>query len=165
MAQAIDEISNLLENIKLAKDNFLGKDLSVERNFCDAVSEQVAKELKDCEVSTFLGKKIMAICCETFVLNESTGKILLKVIDEMVDEHFFKKDGLLQLGWCSQYKIDSRIMHYPRPLINKIVKTSIVEFYWLNNSKNRYYKQENLTKVSICNCTTCKFLETKNSKK
>ena len=107
----------------------------------------------------------MAICCETFVLNESTGKILLKVIDEMIDKHFLKKDGLLQLGWCSQYKIDSRIMHYPRPLINKIVKTSIVEFYWLNNSKNRYYKQENLTKVSICNCTTCKFLETKNSKK
>ena len=56
-------------------------------------------------------------------------------------------------------------MHYPRPLINKIVKTSIVEFYWLNNFKNQYYKQENLTKVSICNCTTCKFLETKNSKK
>ena len=98
MAQAIDEISNLLENIKLAKDNFLGKDLSVERNFCDAVSEQVGKELKDREVSTFLGKKIIAICCETFVLNESTGKILLKVIDEMVDKHFFKKDGLLLLG-------------------------------------------------------------------
>ena len=100
------------------------------------VNEQVGKELKDWEVSTFLGKKIMSICCETFVLNESTGKILLKVIDEMVDEHFLKKDGLLQLGWCLQYKIDSRIMHYPRPLINKIVKTSIVEFYWLNNSKN-----------------------------
>ena len=31
----------------------------------------------------------MAICCETFVLNEITGKTLLKVIDEMVDEHFF----------------------------------------------------------------------------
>ena len=66
-----------------------GKDFSVERNFCAAVSEQVGKELKDCEVSTFLGKKIMAICCETFILNESTGKIKLKVIDEMVDEHFF----------------------------------------------------------------------------
>ena len=50
MAQAIDEISDLLENIKLAKYNFLGKDLSLERNFCDAVSEQVGKELKDCKV-------------------------------------------------------------------------------------------------------------------
>ena len=57
MAQATDEISNFLENIKLAKDNFSGKDLSVERNLCDAVSEQVGKELKDCEVSTFWAKK------------------------------------------------------------------------------------------------------------
>ena len=39
IAQAIDEISNSLENIELAKDNFLGEDLSIERNFCDAVSD------------------------------------------------------------------------------------------------------------------------------
>ena len=56
MAQAIDEISNLLENIKLAKDNFSGKDLSIERNLCDTLSELLGKELRDCEVSTFLGK-------------------------------------------------------------------------------------------------------------
>ena len=80
---------NLLQNIKIAKDNFLGNDLSIERNFCDAVSELLGKELKDCEVSTFLGKKIMAICCETFALNEITGKALLKVIDEMVDKNVF----------------------------------------------------------------------------
>ena len=60
MAQAIDEISKSLENIKIAKDNLLGKDLSNKRNFCDAVSEFIAKELKDCEVSTFFGKKIFA---------------------------------------------------------------------------------------------------------
>ena len=95
VAQAIDEISNLLENIKLAKDKFLGKGLSIERNFCDSASELLGKELKECEVSTFLDKKIMAICCEMVVLNEITGKTLLKVIDEMVDEHFLKKDGLL----------------------------------------------------------------------
>ena len=60
MAQAIDEISKLLENIKLAKDNLLGKVLSNKRNFCDAVSEFIAKELKDCKVSIFFGKKIFA---------------------------------------------------------------------------------------------------------
>ena len=156
MAQAIDEISNLLENIKLAKDKFLGKGLSIERNFCDSASELLGKELKDCEVSTFLDKKIMAICCEMVVLNEITGKTLLKVIDEMVDENFLKKDGLLQLGCCSHYTTDSRIVCYP-PLNNKIAKTSIIEFYWLNFSKNRFYKQETLTEVSIFNCTNCKF--------
>ena len=29
----------------------------------------------------------MAICCETFALNEITGKALLKVIDEMIDKN------------------------------------------------------------------------------
>ena len=95
MAQAIDEISISLDYIKIAKDNFLGNDLSIEQNFCDAVSKLLGKELKDCEVSTFLGKKIIAICCETFVLNEITGKTLLKVIDEMVDEYFFKKSWFI----------------------------------------------------------------------
>ena len=46
IAQAIDEISNSLENIELAKDNFLGEDLLIERNFCDDVSDLVGKELK-----------------------------------------------------------------------------------------------------------------------
>ena len=145
MAQAIDEISNLLENIKLSTDNFLGKDLSIERNFCDAVSELLGKELKDCEVSTFLGKKIMAICCETFVLYEITGKTLLKVIDGMVDKHFLKKDFLVQLGWCLHYTTDNRIVGYP-PLNNKIAKTSIVEFYWLNCSKKSILQTRNFNK-------------------
>ena len=78
----------------------------------------------------------------------------------MVEKHFCKKDGLLQLGWCSHYTTDSRIVCYP-PLNSKIAKTSIVEFYWLNSSKNRFYKQETLTKVSICNFTNCKFLGSK----
>ena len=90
----------------------MGNDFSIERNFCDAVSELLGKDLKDCEVSTFLGKKLMAICCETYVLNEITGKTLLKVIDQMVDEHFFKKYGLLKLGWCSYYMTDSRKVCY-----------------------------------------------------
>ena len=106
----------------------------------------------------------MDIYCETFVLNEITGKTLLKVIDEMVDEHFFKKDGLLELGWCSHYTTYSGIVCYT-PLNSKIAKTSIVEFYWLNSSKNRFYNQETLTKISICNCTNCKFLGSKNIKK
>ena len=112
MAKAIDEITKSLKNISISKDNFLGNDFSIERNFCDAVSELLGKDLKDCEVSTFLGKKLMAICCETYVLNEITGKSLLKVIDQMVDEHFFKKYGLLKLGWCSHYMTDSRKVCY-----------------------------------------------------
>ena len=57
MAQAIDLITKKLEEIKIAKDNFLGNDLSFEQKFLDDVTEMLGKELKDCEVSTYLGKK------------------------------------------------------------------------------------------------------------
>ena len=69
MAQAIDLITKKLEEIKIVKDNFLGNDLSFERKFLDDVTEMLGKELKDCEVSTYLGKKSMAICCETLFFN------------------------------------------------------------------------------------------------
>ena len=125
MAQAIDLITKKLEEIKIVKDNFLGNDLSFERKFLDDVTEMLGKELKDCEVSTYLGKKWMAICCETLFLTEISGKKLLKVIDRMLDEHFFKGNGLLELGWCSCYMMDKRNINYPKG--SKIEKTSIVD--------------------------------------
>lgn len=94
MAQVIDLIMKKIEEIKIAKDNFLGNVLSFERKFLDDVTEMLKKELKNCEVSTYLGTKSMAICCETLVLTEINGNKLLKVIDRMLDEHFFKGNGL-----------------------------------------------------------------------
>ena len=37
---------------------FFGKDLSYEQNFLNAIIEKFGKELKDCEVSSYLNKKI-----------------------------------------------------------------------------------------------------------
>ena len=78
----------------------------------------------------------MAICCEALVLNEISGKTLLNVIDRMLDEHFFKDNGLLELGWCSRYMIDKRNVNYSKG--SKFEKTSLVEFYWFNSSQNRF---------------------------
>ena len=125
MAQVIDLIMKKIEEIKIAKDNFLGTDLSFERKFLDDVTEMLKKELKNCEVSTYLGTKSMAICCETLFLTEINGNKLLKVIDRMLDEHFFKGNGLLELGWCSCYMMDKRNINYPKG--SKIEKTSIVD--------------------------------------
>ena len=36
-------------------------------------------------------------------------------------------------------------------------KTEIVEFYWLNNSPNRFHKQQFVTEVELCNCMHCRF--------
>ena len=123
MAQAIDLITKKLEEIKIVKDNFLGNNFK--RKFLDDVTEMLGKELKDCEVSTYLSKKSMAICCETLFLTEISSKKLLYVIDRMLDEHFFKGDGLLELGWCSRYVMDKRNINYPKG--SKIEKTPIVD--------------------------------------
>ena len=33
-----------------------------------------------------------------------------------------------------------------------IKKTEIGEFYWFNNSPNRFHKQQFVTEVEVCNC-------------
>ena len=53
---------------------FSGKDLSYEENFLNAATGRFGKELEHCEVSTYLSKRSMTICCEIFVLTEVTGK-------------------------------------------------------------------------------------------
>ena len=101
MAHSVDVLTKKLEETKIADDIFSGKDLSYEQNFLNAVTEKFSKELEHCEVSTYLSKRSMTICCETFVLTEVTGKELLNGVDRLLDEYFFQADGLHQLGWCS----------------------------------------------------------------
>ena len=163
MVQAIDLIAKKLEEIKIAKDNFLGNDLSFERKFLDDVTEMLRKELKDCEVSTYLGKKLMEVCCETLVLTKISGKKILKVINRMLDGHFFKGNGLLELGWCSRYMMNKRNINYPKG--SKTEKTSIAEFYWFNSSQNRYKNQQVLTEVCICRCINCTFFKVDSRKR
>ena len=88
MAHSVDVLTKKLEETKIADDIFSGKDLSYEPNFLNAVTEKFRKELEHCKVFTYLSKRSMTICCETFILTEVTGKKLLNVVDR--DEHFFK---------------------------------------------------------------------------
>ena len=44
MAAAIDQITEKLKELKIARDNFLGNDLSIEQKFLDDVSEMLGKK-------------------------------------------------------------------------------------------------------------------------
>ena len=81
MAHSVDVLTKKLEETKIADDIFSGKDLSHEPNFLNAVTEKFRKELEHCKVFTYLSKRSMTICCETFILTEVTGKKLLNVVD------------------------------------------------------------------------------------
>ena len=105
----------------------------------------------------------MAIYCETLVLTEISGKkLLLKVIDRMLDDHFLKGNGLLELGWCSRYMMGKRNINYPKG--SKIEKTSVVEFYWFNSCQNRYKNQQVLTEVCIYKCINYTFFKADSRK-
>ena len=54
----------------------------------------------------------MSICCETLIMTETIARKLLKLTDRLMDEHFFEKDGLRKLGWCSNYILDRRTHNY-----------------------------------------------------
>ena len=98
MAHSVDVLTKKLEETRIADNIFSGKDLSYEQDVLNAVTEKFGKELEHCEVSTYLSKRSMTICCETFVLTEVTDKELLNVVDRLLDEYFFQADGLHQLG-------------------------------------------------------------------
>ena len=65
MACSIEFLTKKMEEVKIADDVFLGNDLPDEENFLNFVIEKFGKELKDCEVSFYLHRKHMRICCET----------------------------------------------------------------------------------------------------
>lgn len=54
-----------LHEIKITDYIFSGEDLSFEKRFLEAVTENLVKDLGYCEVSHYLSKKNMAICCDT----------------------------------------------------------------------------------------------------
>ena len=135
---------------------FLGNNLSYEEKFWNSVIEKIKQEIEDCEVSYFLNKKFMTICCESLTINEKIARKLLKLADWLMDEDFFQKNGLREIGCCTNYMLDRRSASYCK-IQQVFKKTEIVEFYWFNNSPNRFAKQQFVTEVELCNCMHCHF--------
>ena len=134
----------------------MGNDLSYEEKFLNNVIEKIEQEIENCEVSYYLSKKSMSICYESLTMTETIARKLLKLADWLMDEHFFQKNGLRELGWCRNYMLDRRSVNYHEDK-QVFKKTEIVEFYWLNNSPNRFHKQQFVTEVELCNCMHCRF--------
>ena len=113
------------------------------------VIENFEQKIDDCEVSYYVSNRSISICCENLTMTETIAKKLLKLTDWLMDEHFFQKNGLRELGWCSKYMLDRRSVNYHKEK-QIFKKTEIVEFYWFNNSPNRFHKQQFVTEVEVC---------------
>ena len=88
-----------MKDIKIGNDTFLGNDLSYEKKLLNQVIDDCVKEIKDCEVSFYLSKKSMSICCETLVMTETIANKLLDIVDLLIEQPFFCLNGLRKLGW------------------------------------------------------------------
>ena len=156
MAHSVDFLTKKLEETKIADDIFSGEDLPYEQNFLTAIIEKFGKEFKHCEVSFYLSKTSMTICCETLTVTKAIAKNLIKIGEQLIEEHFFQANGLRQLGWCSNYVLDRRSLTYCKEQ-EDIRRTEVIKFYWFNHSPNGFDKQTVLTEVNICNYMHCHF--------
>ena len=128
MAYSIESLTKKMEERKYDIDIFLGNGLSYEENFLNSVIEKCGQEIKDCEVSFYLHRKSMTICCETITMTDEIARKLLKIVDRLMDEHFFQTNGLRQLCWCAHYMLDRRNLRYCKEK-QIIRKTEITEFH------------------------------------
>ena len=112
MTCSVEFLTKKLEEIKISDEIFLGKYLSYEERFLNSVIEKIGQELKDCEVSFYLHRKSMTICCETTTMTDVIARKLLKIVDRLIDEHFFQTNGLRQIGRSSHYMLDRRNLNY-----------------------------------------------------
>ena len=117
-----------MEEIKISDDIFLGNDLSYEEKFLNSVIEYFEQNIDDCEVSYYVSRGSMSICSESLAMTETIARKLLRMVDWLMDEHFFQKNGLRELGWCSHYMLDRRSVNYDKEK-QIFKKTEIVEFY------------------------------------
>ena len=102
MACSVEFLTKKLEEIKISDDVFLGNDLSYEEKFINNLIKKIEKEIDDCEVSYFLTKKSISICCESLTMTETIARKLLKLADWLMDKHFFSEKWLKRVGLVFQ---------------------------------------------------------------
>ena len=75
MACNVDHLMKKIDEIKINDDIVLGNELTLEQKFLLALIEKLEQEIEqekiECEVSYYLHKKSMSICCETSSMTET----------------------------------------------------------------------------------------------
>ena len=126
------------------------------------------KGSKKTSVQFYYGKKRITLSVElTIVPTNEIANQLLFTVDSILDEYFAKRKTLHEIGWCSSYMIDKRVVNlkefyekYETSLDKMQSKSYLIESSWLNISSNRkLYKKEGeksaLVPFSLCKCFSC----------
>ena len=113
MACSMNFLVKNLDKIKNNDDVFLGNDLTFKQNFLiEKIEKEIENQNVEGEVSYYLHKRSMSICCRTSITTETLARDLLKLTDRLMDEHFFQNNCFRELRWCSYYMLDRRSCNY-----------------------------------------------------
>ena len=140
----MDAITNLMQNLEISKDSFLGKDLTTEKDFLQKVElsfkEQNFKQ--KIEFSYYVGKCCMCLSFQAEYV--PSHEDVLKLVGQ-IEEHFAWKKNLRELGWCTNY-MDKRENN-----------NFMTDFVFINYSSNRRIidDQQPIDDFELCNCYFC----------
>ena len=103
----MDAIINQMQNLEISEDSFLGKDLTIEKDFLQNLELSFQEEHfnQKIEFSHYVGKCCICVSFESQSL-PGHGDVLKLV--ELSEEHFPRKKKLRELGWCANYMMDKR---------------------------------------------------------
>ena len=93
MACSLDFLTKKIEETKISDDVFLGNNLYNEKSFLNKVIENFEQKIDDCKVSDYISEKSMSICCESLNITDTIARNYLKLVDWLMDEHFFQENG------------------------------------------------------------------------
>ena len=168
----MNSLAEALAKKNLSEEFHFGEDLSNELIFLESAKKEIEKEFNKTLVQFYFARKIMTFSVEiTTAPTTEIAKKLIFCVDSISDELFRKKKTLYEIGWCSSYMIDKRLINskefyekYNKSLDEMAFVASesyFIKFSWLNISPNpKVYKKEGETSTlvpfSLCNYFNCK---------
>ena len=103
----------------------------------------------------------------TIVPTSEIANKLIFTVDSILDEYFAKWKTLHEIGWCSSYIIDKRVLNSKefcekyKESLDKMScvasKSYLIEFSWLNISPNRKVYNKEGEKSTLVPFSLCKF--------
>ena len=111
-----------------------GEDLSNESGFLEEAKEKAEESFESSDCSFYCGEIVMTFSVELSITpTAEIARKILNGIDGIADVYFAKKKTFHQIGLCSSYMLDKRILE----------SRYLTEYSWLNISPNRrlYRKQ------------------------
>ena len=140
-----EKLNEQIKGLSLENDKIAGKCLDTEINFCLNVEQRFAESHFEQPVGLrFVYGKIsitLFFLSEKRLSTPDAGTVCT------VAEECLSKE-MRQLGWCANYKIEQE-----RTVVGDF--NYCLMFSYINNSKDRWGRYDDVSEEDICNCILC----------